>query len=394
MFETLTPPEPDKIIRLIAMLRDDPRPDKVDLGIGIYKTHDGRTPVMAAVKAAEERIWQEQDSKRYVAPAGDPGFLAAMHGLVLGDGVPAERVGAVATPGGTGAVRQILEMVRRLTPEATIWLSAPTWPNHTEITRYLGLNLREYRYYDAETGGLDRDGMMADLAGARAGDVILLHACCHNPTGVDLQPDDWRAVGKICQYTGAIPFVDAAYLGFGQGLEEDAAGLRMLTGMVPEMLLAVSCSKNFGVYRDRAGIAMAVTRDAGRAEAAGGLLAWLNRQNFTFPPDHGARAVQTVLGDADLTDLWRGELREMRENLQANRAGFAAELRRITGSDRFGFLTAHQGMFSLLGATPDQVDRLRDEFGIYLVGDGRLNVAGLTPETIPVVARAIAEVMR
>jgi len=394
MFETLTPPEPDKIIRLIAMLRDDPRPDKVDLGIGIYKTHDGRTPVMAAVKAAEERIWQEQDSKRYVAPAGDPGFLSAMHGLVLGDAVPAERVGAVATPGGTGAVRQILEMARRLTPEATIWLSAPTWPNHTEIARYLGLSLREYRYYDAATGGLDRDGMMADLAGAQPGDVILLHACCHNPTGVDLEADDWRAVGKICQYTGAIPFVDAAYLGFGKGLEEDAAGTRMLTGMVPEMLLAASCSKNFGVYRDRVGVAMAVTRDATRAEAAGGLLGWLNRQNFTFPPDHGARAVQTVLGDAELTDLWRGELRGMRESLQANRAAFAAELCRVTGSDRFGFLTSHQGMFTLLGATPDQVDQLRDEYGIYLVGDGRINVAGLTRETIPVVARAVAEVMR
>jgi len=394
MFETLTPPEPDKIIRLIAMLRDDPRPDKVDLGIGIYKTHDGRTPVMAAVKVAEERIWREQDSKRYVAPAGDSGFLAAMHGLVLGDAVPADRVGSVATPGGTGAVRQVFEMVRHLSPEATIWLSAPTWPNHTEIARYLGLNLREYRYYDAATGGLDRDGMMADLAGAQPGDVILLHACCHNPTGVDLNSDDWRAVGKICQYTGAIPFVDAAYLGFGRGLEEDAAGLRMLTGMVPEMLLAASCSKNFGVYRDRVGIAMAVTRDAGRAEAAGELLAWLNRQNYTFPPDHGARAVQTVLSDAGLSDMWRSELREMRESLQANRAAFADELRRVTGSDRFGFFTSHKGMFTLLGATPDQVERLRDEFGIYLVGDSRINVAGLTPETIPVVARAVAEVMR
>jgi aspartate/tyrosine/aromatic aminotransferase len=394
MFETLTPPEADKIIRLIAMLREDPRSDKVDLGVGVYKTHDGRTPVMAAVKLAEEKIWREQDSKRYVAPAGDPGFLAAMHGLVLGDAVPADRVGAVATPGGTGAVRQVLEMVRHLTPEATVWVSAPTWPNHSEITKFLGLSLREYRYYDRATGGLDRDGMMADLAGAKVGDVILLHACCHNPTGVDLAADDWRAVGKICQYTGAIPFVDAAYLGFGQGLEEDAAGTRLLAGMVPEMLLAASCSKNFGVYRDRVGIAMAVARDTKRAIAAGGLLAWLNRQNFTFPPDHGARAVQIILGDAGLTDMWRSELRGMREAIQASRAAFAAELQRVTGSDRFGFLTSHQGMFTLLGASPDQVDRLRVEFGIYLVGDSRINVAGLTPESIPVVARAVAEVMR
>lgn len=393
MFETLTAPQPDKIIQLMQMFRDDARTDKVDLGVGVYRTPEGKTPVMKAVKVAEELIWQTQDSKGYVALAGDAGYLAAMTQLIFADAVPHERVAAAATPGGTGAVRQLMEMVKRLTPEATVWISAPTWPNHPAIISYLGLDLREYRYLDAETGGLDRAGMMADLAAVRRGDLILLHGCCHNPTGVDLNRDDWRAIGDLCLATGAVPFVDMAYLGFGEGIEADAAGTRLLAGMVPEMLLAGSCSKNFGLYRDRVGIAMALCGDETAATATGGMLAWLNRQNFAFPPDHGARAVQTILGDTGLTGLWRDELREMREGMQANRTALAAELRRLTGSDRFAFIATQRGMFSLLGAKPDEVDRLREAHGIYLVFDSRMNVAGLTERTIPVVSKAIVEVM-
>ncbi|MFV1874544.1 aromatic amino acid transaminase [Nioella sp.] len=393
MFETLTAPQPDKIIQLMQMFREDTRDGKVDLGVGVYKTPEGKTPVMKAVKAAEELVWQTQDSKGYVALAGDAGYLAAMKGLLFADAVPHTRLAAAGTPGGTGAVRQVLEMVKRLTPDATVWISAPTWPNHPAIISYLGLTMREYRYYDAESGGLDRVGMMEDLAGVRKGDLILVHGCCHNPTGVDLSLDDWRALGDLCLTTGAIPFVDMAYLGFGQGIEEDAAGMRLLAAMLPEMLIAASCSKNFGLYRDRVGIAMALCGDDKAATATGGMLAWLNRQNFAFPPDHGARAVQTILGDAGLTDVWRTELREMREGMQANREALAAELRRITGSDRFAFLAAHRGMFSLLGASEAQVEHLREDHGIYLVFDSRMNVAGLTPETIPLVAKAVAEVM-
>lgn len=393
MFETLTAPQPDKIIQLMQMFREDTRDGKVDLGVGVYKTPEGKTPVMKAVKAAEELVWQTQDSKGYVALAGDAGYLAAMKGLLFADAVPHTRLAAAGTPGGTGAVRQVLEMVKRLTPEATVWISAPTWPNHPAIISYLGLTMREYRYYDAESGGLDRVGMMEDLAGVRKGDLILVHGCCHNPTGVDLTLDDWHALGELCLSTGAIPFVDMAYLGFGQGIEEDAAGMRLLAAMLPEMLIAASCSKNFGLYRDRVGIAMALCGDEKAATATGGMLAWLNRQNFAFPPDHGARAVQTILGDAGLTDLWREELREMREGMQANREALAAELQRITGSDCFAFLAAHRGMFSLLGASEAQVERLRKDHGIYLVFDSRMNVAGLTPETIPLVAKAVAEVM-
>lgn len=393
MFETLTAPQPDKIIQLMQMFREDPRDGKVDLGVGVYRTPDGKTPVMKAVKAAEELVWQTQDSKGYVALAGDAGYLAVMKELLFGDAVSHTRLAAAGTPGGTGAVRQVLEMVKHLTPDATVWISAPTWPNHPAIISYLGLNMRDYRYYDAESGGLDRAGMMEDLAGVQKGDLILLHGCCHNPTGVDLSPEDWRAVGDLCLASGAIPFVDMAYLGFGQGIEEDAAGMRLLAGMVPEMLVAASCSKNFGLYRDRVGIAMALCGDDKAAVATGGMLAWLNRQNFAFPPDHGARAVQTILGDAGLTDVWRTELREMREGMQANREALAADLQRITGSDRFAFLAAHRGMFSLLGASLEQVERLREDHGIYLVFDSRMNVAGLTPETIPLVAKAVAKVM-
>ena len=390
MFETVTPPEPDKIIRLMGMFAADARTDKVDLGVGVYRSPAGTTPVMEAVKEAEHRIWAAQESKTYVGLRGDLGFLDAMRRLILGESVPADRVAGAGTPGGTGAVRQVLETVHRLNPQATVWISDPTWPNHPAIIDHLGQKRRSYRYYDATTGGIDRAGMMADLAGAGRGDLILLHGCCHNPTGADLLPDDWQEIAALCARTGAIPFVDMAYQGFGAGLEADAAGVRLLATALPEVLIAASCSKNFGLYRERVGTVLIVTEAKAAAE---GVLAGMNRQNFAFPPDHGARVVQEILGDEALGALWRGELEAMRRAMEGNRRALAVALRAATGSDRFGFLAAHRGMFSLIGATPAQVDRLREDHGIYLVGDGRMNVAGLTPETIPRVARALAEVL-
>jgi aspartate/tyrosine/aromatic aminotransferase len=390
MFETVTPPEPDKIIRLMGMFAADPRADKVDLGVGVYRSPAGTTPVMEAVKEAEHRIWAAQESKTYVGLRGDLGFLDAMRRLILGESVPADRVAGAGTPGGTGAVRQVLETVHRLNPQATVWISDPTWPNHPAIIDHLGQKRQSYRYYDATTGGIDRAGMMADLAGAGRGDLILLHGCCHNPTGADLLPDDWQEIAALCARTGAIPFVDMAYQGFGAGLEADAAGVRLLAAGLPEVLIAASCSKNFGLYRERVGTVLIVTEAKAAAE---GVLAGMNRQNFAFPPDHGARVVQEILGDEALGALWRGELEGMRRAMEGNRRALAVALRAATGSDRFGFLAAHRGMFSLIGATPAQVDRLREDHGIYLVGDGRMNVAGLTPETIPRVARALAEVL-
>ena len=390
MFETVTPPEPDKIIRLMGMFAADARADKVDLGVGVYRSPEGTTPVMAAVKEAEHRIWAAQESKTYVGLRGDLGFLDAMRRLILGESVPADRVAGAGTPGGTGAVRQVLETVHRLNPQATVWISDPTWPNHPAIIDHLGQKRQSYRYYDATTGGIDRAGMMADLAGAGRGDLILLHGCCHNPTGADLLPDDWQEIAALCARTGAIPFVDMAYQGFGAGLEADAAGVRLLATALPEVLIAASCSKNFGLYRERVGTVLIVTEDKAAAE---GVLAGMNRQNFAFPPDHGARVVQEILGDEALGALWRDELDGMRRAMEGNRRALAVALRAATGSDRFGFLAAHRGMFSLIGATPAQVDRLREDHGIYLVGDGRMNVAGLTPETIPRVARALAEAL-
>lgn len=390
MFETVNPPELDKIIRLMGMFAADPREGKVDLGVGVYRSPEGKTPVMAAVKQAEHRIWAAQESKTYVGLRGDLGFLDAMRRLLLGESVAPIRVAAAGTPGGTGAVRQVLETVHRMNPQATVWISDPTWPNHPAIIDHLGQRRQSYRYYDASTGGIDRDGMLADLAGAGRGDLILLHGCCHNPTGADLLPDDWQEIAAICARTGAIPFVDMAYQGFGLGLDEDTAGLRLLAESLPEVLIAASCSKNFGLYRERVGVVLIVTEGKAAAE---GVLAGMNRQNFAFPPDHGARVVQEILGDEALGALWRGELEGMRRAMESNRRALAEALRVETGSDRFGFLAGHQGMFSLIGATPAQVDRLREDHGIYLVGDGRMNVAGLTPETIPRVARALAEVL-
>ncbi len=390
MFESVSPAAPDKIIQLMGMYKSDPRDGKVDLGVGVYKTPEGVTPVMKAVKQAEERIWAEQDSKSYVGLAGDPAFLDAMRGLILGDAVPSSRIASVATPGGTGAVRQVLELVKTLTPEAQVWVSDPSWPNHAVIIDHLGQKRRSYRYYDAATGGVDRDGMMADLALAQPGDLILLHGCCHNPTGADLTLDDWAAVADLCVKTGAIPFIDIAYQGFGGGLEEDAAGVRSLASKVPEMFLAASCSKNFGLYRERVGMALVLTAEGAPRDAAAGQLASMNRKSYSFPPDHGARIVSTILGDAELRATWEAELEEMRLTMIENRKALADALRDLTGSDKFGFLAGHQGMFSRCGANAAEVVAMREADAVYMVGDGRMNVAGLTPTNIPIVAKALA----
>ncbi len=392
MFETLKAPAPDKIIRLMQAFREDARVGKIDLGVGVYRNPAGQTPVMRAVKAAEQRIWEEQDTKAYVALAGDAGFHTAMRDLILGDAVSPDRLAYAATPGGTGAVRQVLELVKLVRPDATVWLPQPTWPNHPAIVQTLGLKQRDYRYYDFDSGALDREGMMADLAQVAAGDLVLLHGCCHNPTGADLDLSDWDRLADLLVARGATPFIDVAYQGFGAGLDEDAAGLRRLASRVPEALIAASCSKNFGLYRDRVGIVIALTENADRQAAMQGTLSWLNRQNFAFPPDHGARVVQTIMADDELRADWRAELEEMRQGMAINRQALAGALREATRSDRFGFLAQHRGMFSLLGLSGAEVERLRAEHAIYLIDDSRMNIAGLTEATIPVVAEAVAQI--
>ena len=393
MFETLPEPKLDGIIGLMQAYAADPRSDKIDLGVGVYRTEDGRTPVLRAVKRAEARLVEEQDTKTYLALAGGQEFLDAMRDLLLGGAVPASRVAAVGTPGGTSAVRQVCELIRRSNPDATVWVSAQTWPNHGPLIAAAGLPARTYRYLDLSTSALDRDGMFADLEQVKRGDVVLLHGCCHNPTGADLSVQDWAEMGALLQRTGAVPFVDMAYQGFGEGLDADAAGLRHLAARLPEVLVAASCSKNFGLYRDRVGLAMAIVDDSARAKVAAAL-AGLSRTAFAFPPDHGGRVVATILGDPALRLDWQAEVEEMRTRVATNRRDLAQALRAATGSDRFGFIAGQQGMFSLLPLDGAQVERLRAEFGIYMLWDGRTNMAGLNTRSVPVLADAIGRVVR
>ncbi len=392
MFETLPEAKLDGIIALMQAYAADPRTDKIDLGVGVYRTEDGRTPVLRAVKRAEARLVEEQDTKTYLSLAGGHEFLDTMRDLLLGGAVPASRVAAVGTPGGTSAVRQVCELIRRSNPDATLWVSAQTWPNHGPLIAAAGLAAKTYRYLDLSTSALDRDGMFADLSQIKRGDVVLLHGCCHNPTGADLSVQDWADMGALLQRTGAVPFVDMAYQGFGEGLDADAAGLRHLAARLPEVLVAASCSKNFGLYRDRVGLAMAIVDDSARANVAAAL-AGLSRTAFAFPPDHGGRVVATILQDTSLRLDWQTELEEMRARVATNRRDLARALRAATGSDRFGFIAAQQGMFSLLPLDATQVERLRAEFGIYMLWDGRTNMAGLNARSVPLVAEAIGRVV-
>ncbi len=391
MFNALKPQPADKILQLMGQYRADPRTDKIDLGVGVYKDATGLTPIMRAVRAAEERLWQSEKTKTYTALAGEPAFAAALGKMILADTVGTERISAAATPGGTGAIRQAFELIRLASPNATVWVSDPTWPNHVSVLAYLGMPMRSYRYFDAETRGVDFAGMTQDLKGIKSGDVVLLHGCCHNPTGANLTLPEWAEVATLLEKTGALPLIDLAYQGFGDGLDADAAGTRLIASRLPEVLIAASCSKNFGIYRERTGLLMALS-DPSRRDITQGTLAWLNRQNYSFPPDHGARIVTTILGDDKLSADWRAELEEIRNNMLALRSQLALELQTLAGSDRFGFIAQHRGMFSRLGATPEQVERLRAEHGIYMVGDSRLNIAGLNKTTVPILARAILAV--
>lgn len=391
MFESLKEQPADKILMLMQAFREDPREDKIDLGVGVYKDPTGNTPVMRAVKAAEKRWWEQEQTKAYTGLAGDPSYADAMIGLVLGDSVARDCVAAAATPGGTGACRQGFDLVKMANPQARVFVSDPTWPNHLSILKHMGMTHVPYRYFDDETRGVDFDGMLADLQGVKAGDVVLLHGCCHNPTGANLNLTQWKQVTELLLEKGAVPMIDIAYQGFGDGLEEDAAGTRLVASRLPETLIAASCSKNFGLYRERTGLLIAVTPDAKSKALTQANLAYLNRQNFSFPPDHGARLVQMILDDPALRADWTAELEEVRTGMLGLRKRLADALRTRTGSDRFGFIAEHRGMFSRLGATPEQVAYMRDKHAIYIVGDSRMNIAGLNDATIDIVADAIVD---
>ena len=390
MLSNLTPQEPDKILALMGEFRADTRQGKIDLGVGVYKDATGHTPIMRAVKAAEKRIWESQDSKSYAALAGEPEFRDAMAGLILGT-PPVDRLASLGTVAGTGALRMGFELARMANPDLRVFVSDPTWPNHLSILAFMGIPTVTYRYFDPQTRNVDGEGMLADLAQARSGDVVLLHGCCHNPTGANPTGADWQAIADLLERTGALPMIDLAYQGFGDGLDADAAPTRLLASRLPQLLVAASCSKNFGIYRDRAGVLLTLTADERTRDLAQGAMTFLNRQIHSFPPDHGARIVSTILQDAGLRTDWQAELEEIRLGMLALREQLAGELRDLTGSDRFDFLARHRGMFSRLGATPEQVARMKDEAAIYMVGDSRLNIAGLNRDTVPILARAIVE---
>ena len=391
IFKNLQQQPPDKILALMTAFKEDPRDQKLDLGVGVYKDPTGITPIMRSIKLAEKKWWEIESSKSYVGLAGDPAFSDAIISLVLGNSIPRNLIASAATPGGTGAVRQGFELFKVANPGVRVFVSDPTWPNHISILQYLNIPFETYRYFDNETRGVDFDSMVSDVSRAKAGDVILLHGCCHNPTGANLDKQQWKIIIDLLNKNGATPMIDLAYQGFGDGLEEDAYATRLIAESVPETVIASSCSKNFGIYRERAGLLMLISQDSSKRNINQSMLAYLNRQNYSFPPDHGSRLVSIVLNDKDLRSDWMSELEDIRNSLLNLRVQLSDELQKISGSDRFSFIASHRGMFSRLGATPSQVEKMRKEFGIYMVSDSRFNVAGLNNETVPALAKAIIE---
>ncbi|MGR9059749.1 amino acid aminotransferase (plasmid) [Rhizobium leguminosarum] len=393
MFETLTAAPPDKILSLSVLYRNDARPTKMDLGVGVYKDSQGATVIMRAVRDAEKRLYESQTSKTYVGMAGDEGFNKAMLKLVFGEKADLSRMFACQTAGGSGALRTIADLLVKARPDATVWLSDPTWVNHVPILKAAGLNIATYPYFDPASGTVKAEAMLKGLKQAKAGDIILVHGCCHNPTGANLTIEQWGLVADLLVERDLFPFIDLAYQGFGDGLEADAAAVRLLASKVPEMAVATSCSKNFSVYRDRVGAVILMGRDAESVKIAGSQALATTRVLYSMPPDHAAAAVRLILEDDTLRADWKSELEAMRLRMLNLRKGFAEALRRQSNTSRFDFIADHRGMFSRLGLTEAQVDRLRDEFGIYMVGDSRFNVAGLREDRLDDLAKAVVSVL-
>ncbi|NSZ20034.1 aspartate/tyrosine/aromatic aminotransferase [Agrobacterium vitis] len=387
-------PPPDKILALMPIFRQDSRSHKLDLGVGVYRDASGITPVLRAVKEAEARILRDQTTKAYIGPAGDAVYCDLMTKLVFADHAPVERIRTIQTPGGAGALTVICGLIAKSSPNATLLVPDPTWGNHLSIIEDNGLAVKRWPYLDLTTGGVDFEALKQVVRSAKAGDVILLHGCCHNPSGTDLNQAQWREVSALLVGKGVVPFIDIAYQGFGDGLDEDAFGVRYLATVVPEMLVASSCSKNFGIYRDRTGVAFVMGKTPKQAEVAAAQMVVRARIAYSMPPDHGSRIVSTILQDADLSADWRAELEDMRNNIISLRQALAKAFQLRTQSNHYDFLIANKGMFSKLGVTPQQVERLRNEFAIYMVEDSRINIAGLRHEQINNFVEAVVSVTR
>jgi aspartate aminotransferase len=396
MFERLEPVVADAILTLMAAYRADPDARKVDLGIGVYRDERGETPVLESVRRAEGVLLAAQTTKAYVGPAGSPGFNQAMERMVLGASHPAltaNRVRTMQAPGGCGALRLGAELIRLASPDSVVHVSTPTWVNHVPLLSGAGLKIERYPYLDPATGAVQFERMTETLERLPACAVLLLHASCHNPTGADLSQGQWRELLALVQRRQLLPFIDMAYQGLGEGLEEDAFGLRLFCAELPEVLCAVSCSKNFGVYRERVGALHLVSSSPAAADAAASQLVRIARGSWSMPPDHGAAVVHIILADEALRALWLQEVGAMRRRIQGLRQEVVQQLREHCPQRDFAFILTQRGMFSYLGISSAQVRALREHHHVYMTDDSRMNIAGLRRENLEYFARAVAQVL-
>lgn len=397
MFEQITPAPPDAILGLTEAFKKDPNPNKINLGVGVYKDAEGRTPVLQSVKRAEERILKSESTKTYLAIDGSPEYAAAVQELLFGkahEALQSKRAVTAQAPGGTGALTIAADLVARLLPKARVWLSDPTWPNHPNVFRAAGLEVATYPYFDAARNGINFDAMLAALHQIPSGDVLLLHGCCHNPTGSDLTLAQWQQIGAVVVERGLLPLIDFAYQGFADGLHEDAAGLLAMVQTGSELLVASSFSKNFGLYSERVGALTLVAKNEGMAQAALSHIKSAIRANYSNPPAHGAAVVTTVLNDPELRALWEQEVDAMRERINGIRHLFVETLNEKGVARDFSFIAQQRGMFSFSGLNANEVQALREKYGIYIVGGGRINVAGMTEANMDYLCGAIADVLR
>ena len=395
MFDSLPVLPPDSILGLAAACRADPNPDKVDLTLGVYMDETGLCPVFKAVQQAQQALVSEEQTKVYMPPQGDPDYLTGIRSLVFGEAGMADlgdRISAVQTPGGCGAVRLGAEVLHAAAPDATVWVSDPTWPVHIPLIGSVGLQFKTYRYYSADMKGLDFDAMLADLEAAQAGDVVLLHGCCHNPSGVDLTLEQWGVLADLMSERQLLPMIDFAYQGMGSGLDQDAAGIRAVLARVPGMIIAVSSSKNIGLYRERAGAVVFVGGDARAAEAMASQAVSAARRVYSMPPAHGALLAGRVLSSPALRSAWEAELGQICARINDLRGQFEDALTTATGRD-FGFIGTEHGMFSFLGLSVEQAQRLRAEQSVYMLDSSRINIAGLNANNLGRVAEAVASVL-
>lgn len=394
MFENLSKAPGDKILALMGEYAADARPTKIDLGVGVYKDEKGVTPVMTSVRKAEERILSNEKTKTYLGIAGNKGYGAAVLDLVLADSIDRSRVRIAQAPGGTGSLWVLMQLINRARPGATVYVSDPTWANHNPIAINSGLKVATYPYFDAATRGVKFDEMLAAIDKLSAGDVVLLHGCCHNPTGANLNNEQWDQVAASLLRTGALPFIDLAYLGFGDGIEADAYGTRKILSTVPEAVIAFSGSKNFGLYRERVGAAILVARTAEEADVTNSQLLNIIRGAYSQPPDHGAEIIRTILQDAELRAEWEEELAIMRNRMISLREKLSAAIRERSNSTDFDFVAGHRGMFSLLGLSVEAVDHLKAGNGVYMTSDSRINVAGIPEDRVGDLADAFLGAIR